>query len=83
MSWSRKLAAPIALKDGRKLLTLADARAVIETLPARRQQLDHLLFAGQLAHEAARRGAIFDTQVQLTRALTTEGLIARLNPRDI
>ena len=33
MSWSRKLPQPVRLRDGRELITLSDARALILGLP--------------------------------------------------
>jgi hypothetical protein len=38
MTWARKLAKPIALKDGRTIATLGDARAVMQSLSERRQR---------------------------------------------
>jgi hypothetical protein len=41
MSWSRPLPKLIVLRDGRELKTLADARALILTLPVRHQAKQH------------------------------------------
>jgi hypothetical protein len=38
MSWTGKFKIPLALKDGRAIETLADARAVILGLPERQQR---------------------------------------------
>ncbi|MGA2795795.1 MAG: hypothetical protein ABSE69_20230 [Roseiarcus sp.] len=76
MPWTRRLAKPIALKDGRTLATLADARAIVEALPERQQRNEHWLYAGGLLLEAAiRQGPMKITAAQLTRALKAEGLI--------
>ena len=40
MTWSAAFDEPIALPDGRKLLTLRDAGAYIQDLPAKLQQHD-------------------------------------------
>jgi hypothetical protein len=76
MPWTRELFAPIALKDGRTLVTLADARALMQTLPQRHQNNEHWLYAGGLMQEAATfNGAMRETQAHLTRALKVERLI--------
>jgi hypothetical protein len=76
MPWTRKFAEPLALKDGRTLVTLADARALIQALPQRDQRNERWLYAGGLLLEAATTsGPIRNTVVQLTRALQAEGLI--------
>jgi hypothetical protein len=76
MPWSRKLPTPVALKDGRTLATLADARAIVQALPERRQRNEHWLYAGELLLEAAtRQGPMKITVAQLERALKAEGLI--------
>jgi hypothetical protein len=67
---------PIALRDGRTLATLADARAIVLELPERRQRDEHWLYAGELLLEAAtRNGPMKITFAQLRRALIAEGLI--------
>jgi hypothetical protein len=76
MSWSRKLPSPIALKDGRTLATLADARALVLSLPASRQRNEDWLYAMGLMREAAvLNGPAGVTASQLLRALKAEGLI--------
>ena len=37
MSWSQRLSSPIALADGRVLVTLGDARAMLLAMPAAEQ----------------------------------------------
>ena len=76
MPWSRPLQRPIALKDGRTLATLADARAVMQSLPAGRQRSEPWFYVGALLQEAATfHGTIGETQAHLTQALRLEGLI--------
>jgi len=76
MPWSRKLPTPIVLKDGRTLSTLADARALVLSLPASRQRDENWFYAMGLLHEGAVSGGpIRVTVAQLTRALKAEGPI--------
>jgi hypothetical protein len=76
MPWTLKLPSPIALKDGRVLATLDDARTLTRTLPAARQRDEEWHYAMALIEEAATSGGpIRITVVQLARALKAEGLI--------
>jgi hypothetical protein len=76
MTWVRKLAKPIALKDGRTIATLGDARAVMQSLSERRQHNELWLYVGALMLEAAvHRRATIEALAQLNRALKAEGLI--------
>ena len=76
MPWSRKLPSPIALKDGRTLATLADARALVLSLATSRQRDEDWFYAMGLMREAAvLDGPIGITASQLIRALKAEGLI--------
>jgi hypothetical protein len=76
MPWSRKFAKPIVLRDGRTIAMLADARALMHTLPANRQRSEPWFYAGALLQEAATLdGALGETQAHLTQALRAEGLI--------
>jgi hypothetical protein len=76
MPWTREFPAPITLKDGRTLTTLADARALMLALPRSHQRDEHWLYAGGLMQEAATfNGGMRETQAHLTRALKAEGLI--------
>jgi hypothetical protein len=75
MSWARKLAAPIILKDGRMIATLGEARAVMQSLPERRQHNELWLYVGARLHESAfAKGSLSIARAQLTRALKAEGL---------
>jgi hypothetical protein len=68
---------PIALKDGRAIVTLNDARALITALPFQHQSRRHWLRAHDLLQDAARRkGRPSDAAIaQLRKALTTQGLL--------
>ena len=58
------------------LLTLADARAILVSLPTTKQRDERWLYAGDLLKEAANgRGAMGEAFAHLTRALRAEGLI--------
>jgi hypothetical protein len=79
MTWARKFANPIALKDGRTIETLAEARGLLLSLPEADQRKEHWLYAGGLMQEAATLdGPMKITAAQLTRALKAEGLIYAL-----
>ena len=76
MPWTRKFPQPIALKDGRVIATLDDARVVMRSLPATSQSRDVWLYTGGLMLEAATvRGPIRETAAQLRRALRADGLL--------
>ena len=78
MIWSRKLAKPIYLNDGRTLGTLAAARDFMLALPSRRQRDPHWLDAAELLWETAAVGRIDparDPGASVSRALQAEGLI--------
>jgi hypothetical protein len=76
MAWTRKLPEPIALKDGRVIVTLNDARMVMRSLPARSQRSDAWFYAGGLMLEAATlRGPIREMVAELRRALRADGLL--------
>jgi len=74
MSWSRPLPKLIVLWDGRELKTLADARALILTLPVRHQAKQHWEYASELLMAAAQGDAFFIREffAQLKRALKEE-----------
>jgi hypothetical protein len=76
MTWARKFAPSIELKDGRTIATLAEARAIMLSLSERRRRSEHWLYAGELLREAATtKGALGRARAQLSRALEAEGLI--------
>ena len=74
MPWTRKLAAPIVLKNGRK--TLGQARELMLALPERHQLRPFWQYAAELLIEAAEHnGGVDDAAAQLSRALAAEGLL--------
>ena len=78
MSWTRKFDEPIVLKDGRKLVSLDDARRLMLSLPESNRRAYHWQSAGELLQVAACRDGRFafaQAKAQLPRALEAEGLI--------
>jgi hypothetical protein len=78
MPWTRKLAVPIKLKDGRTIATLGQARELMLALPVRHQSRPFGQYAAELLIEAAERGdraSVDDAAAQLSRALAAEGLL--------
>jgi hypothetical protein len=78
MSWIRKFEPPIALKDGRVLVTLAEAHRLMLSLPEPHLRNHHWQDAAALMQKAASRGgliALAQVRAQLPRALKAEGLI--------
>jgi hypothetical protein len=77
MPWTRKLRAPIALKDGTRLTTLSDARDLILSLPEQHDRNPDWQLAGDLllAASAGDETAFDQVGVQLRMALKAEGLI--------
>jgi hypothetical protein len=75
MAWKDRFPVPITLKDGRVIVTLADARTLISTLPPRHRRSEHWQYAaGLLMDCAASGGALRKTTAQLLLALKAEGL---------
>lgn len=76
MTWARKLAKPIALKNGRKIETLGEARELMLSLPPLYRRSPVWRFAAELLnYAAADRASLPDAEAQFTRALKAEGLI--------
>jgi hypothetical protein len=78
MVWSRKLAKPIYLNDGRTIGTLAAARDLMLSLPSRSLTNAHWQDTAEILLESARNGRIDplrDAGAQVSRALQAEGLI--------
>jgi hypothetical protein len=75
MPWTRKLREPIALKDGRRLTTLSDARQRIMSLPEQRARNPDWQLAGGLllAASAGDETAFDQVGIQLRVALRLEG----------
>lgn len=76
MPWTSRLREPIALRDGRRIETLADARALMLDLPEFQQLRPWWQYAGELALAAADDdGELIDAWAQLRRALQRDGMI--------
>jgi hypothetical protein len=76
MPWSFKLSPPIVLKDGRRLETLADARAFIFALPERQLDGPQLKLAVQMMDVASGDWMmVSEAGEQIRVALKAEGLI--------
>lgn len=79
MPWSAKFANPIALNDGRQLMTLDDAAEFVMGIPDARlhkpfwaKAIDVLIEAST---DEATSGAIAEAEVKLAIAFKLEGLI--------
>ena len=77
MSWTRKLAAPIQLADGRTLRTLADVRGLVLSLSARQQADASWQTTGALLLDVAHGGRgldLHDLTTQLEKSLQSRRL---------
>jgi hypothetical protein len=80
MPWSRAFEDPIALPDGRKLVTLLDAGEYIHALPRKETQGDHWQAAIEALMMAAQdRGPLLHARVGMLRALN-HGVERVFNP---
>jgi hypothetical protein len=77
MPWTSKIGTPIKLRDGRAIVTLSDARALILSLPEQHQARPYWVYAAELLLKAAEPGqtSIKEAHDQFLRALKGEGLI--------
>jgi hypothetical protein len=76
MTWARKFAKPIALKDGRTIATISDGRELMLSLPPIHRRGAVWQYAAELLNEAAAdKDSVPDAEAQLERALKAEGLI--------
>jgi hypothetical protein len=76
MSWSRKFAKPIVLKDGRTIASLSQAREMMLSLPPIHRRAVVWQSAAELLNEAATdRDSVPEAGAQLTLALKAEGLL--------
>jgi hypothetical protein len=75
MPWSRPLPEPIVLMGGRVIVTLNDARVIMESLPTTSQTSNAWHTCGLMLEAATAGGPIHETAAQLRRALKAEGLI--------
>jgi hypothetical protein len=79
MTWARKFAKPIALKDGRAIATLGGGRELMLSLPPIHRRGAAWRYAAELLNEAAaEKDSVTDEAVQLTRAQSRR---ADLSPR--
>jgi hypothetical protein len=78
MPWSRKFPTSINLKDGRKILTIGDARDLMSSLADGRQNDPAWQFAVELLQLASTRDdatSAGQARAQLARVLKAEGLL--------
>jgi hypothetical protein len=78
MPWSRKLATPITLKDGRTIATLSQARELMLSISiTHRRGAFWRYTAGLLDAAAANNSYVphFEAEAQFMHSLKTEGLI--------
>jgi hypothetical protein len=78
MPWSRKLATPITLKDGRTIATLSQAREMMLSLPMTHRRGEMWRYTAELLGEAAADNSYVphtEAEAQFMRSLKTEGLI--------
>jgi hypothetical protein len=78
MPWSRKLATPITLKDGRTIATLGQAREMLLSLPMIHRRGNMWRYTADLLNEAAADNSHVphkEAEGQFMRSLKTEGLL--------
>ena len=78
MKWAQRFPKPIVLKDGRRLVSLVQARDFMSALPPSRVKNAHWVYAADRLFDAARTEdaeLIGDAHAQLLRALAAEGLV--------
>jgi hypothetical protein len=79
MPWTSKLKAPMALKDGRTIETLAHVRALLLSPPDYQRRRPYWEYAAQLLMDAAQNGkreVIEDAYWQLMRALKADRMLS-------
>jgi hypothetical protein len=78
MPWSRKLATPITLKDGRTIATLSQARELMLSLPITHRRGDMWRYTAGLLNVAAGDNSYvphIEAEAQFIRSLKIEGLL--------
>jgi hypothetical protein len=78
MPWTRKFPTSISLKDGRKILTIGDARDLMSSLADGRQNGPAWQFAVELLQHASTRDDATpagQARAQLVRVLRADGKI--------
>ena len=71
----RKFHAPLALRDGRAIETLAGARLLLLSLPEARRRHPHWQYAATMLAAAERGESLVAAAGQLRLALIAEGLM--------
>ena len=82
MPWSALLSRPLTLRDGKKLATLADARAFVLALPAAYQDRNAWQSAAGLLMAAAEHGGSVEAATDQVAAAAFMQAMLRLEPRD-
>ena len=78
MPWSRKLATPITLKDGRAIATLGQARELMLSLPIAHRRGEMWRYTADLLGEAAADNSYVphtEAEAQFMHSLKAEGLL--------
>jgi hypothetical protein len=78
MPWSRKLATPITLKDGRTIATLSQARELMLSLPITHRRGHMWRYTAGLLNVAADDNSYvphIEAEAQFIRSLKIEGLL--------
>jgi hypothetical protein len=80
VGWKKELPEPVRLRDGRELITLWDARALILGLAESRQARPTWLYATELilkAAETGKRADVANAWAQIARAAHADGMKGR------
>ena len=73
MSWSLRFHIPIALPDGRELVTLRDAGEYIQSLPkAKHERPEWLLAVEMLIAAVEERGPLMFAEIAVRKAVSAE-----------
>jgi hypothetical protein len=78
MPWTRKLATPITLRDGRTIATLSQAHEMMLSLPITHRRGDMRRYTAGLLDEAAADNSCVphvEAEAQFMRSLKAEGLL--------
>jgi hypothetical protein len=76
MPWSKKLPAPIVLRDGQMALTLDEVRELLRAISPRYRQGAVWRYVGELIKEAANdRASVEEVAEVLSRGLRGAGLL--------
>jgi hypothetical protein len=78
MPWTRKLAKPIVLKDGRRIVSIGDARELMATVaPGHQDDPDWTLASDLLQNASMRHDAhsVSRARARMIKVLKAEGLL--------